>query len=259
MATEMTPEEIAIERQQVEAVFGLTGGELNDGPLCFYDADAKPGTDGAMEWRRSFFYDGPPSYASADYPDLHTDEATYLTIVCDCLHGMPPERITLKDDDSRVYVRDNYFTSSGETECPCADMGGEPDPFAGKACPLCERSADDPKHGHIYLGDGWCEVVYRHDTTEHMRKTCRSLNIQVWQDKEAMCMECGDCCPSERWPDGAQNHDEGCSRVPTDVKHSEVASWWWETCSPGCLPDSEVAGPFNTEREALEDATNGLE
>jgi hypothetical protein len=32
------------------------------------------------------------------------------------------------------------------------------------------------------------------------------------------------------------------------------AGWYWWTCLPGCLPDSEPLGPFNTETEALADA-----
>tara|TARA_R100000306_G_scaffold45824_1_gene43645 strand:+ start:327 stop:677 length:351 start_codon:yes stop_codon:yes gene_type:complete len=30
--------------------------------------------------------------------------------------------------------------------------------------------------------------------------------------------------------------------------------WYWWTCLPGCLPDSEPFGPFATEAEAIADA-----
>ena len=30
--------------------------------------------------------------------------------------------------------------------------------------------------------------------------------------------------------------------------------WYWWTCFPGCLPDSDPSGPFETEAEALADA-----
>ena len=30
--------------------------------------------------------------------------------------------------------------------------------------------------------------------------------------------------------------------------------WYWWSCFPGCLPDSEPSGPFDTEAEALDDA-----
>jgi hypothetical protein len=32
-----------------------------------------------------------------------------------------------------------------------------------------------------------------------------------------------------------------------------IGYYWWP-CFPGCLPDSEPMGPFNTELEAYEDA-----
>jgi hypothetical protein len=30
--------------------------------------------------------------------------------------------------------------------------------------------------------------------------------------------------------------------------------WYWWTCFPGCMPDSDPFGPFKTEAEALKDA-----
>jgi hypothetical protein len=32
------------------------------------------------------------------------------------------------------------------------------------------------------------------------------------------------------------------------------AGWYWWACFPGCLPDSDPCGPFETEAEALADA-----
>lgn len=32
------------------------------------------------------------------------------------------------------------------------------------------------------------------------------------------------------------------------------AGWYWWSCFPGCMPDSEPCGPFETAGEALEDA-----
>ena len=34
---------------------------------------------------------------------------------------------------------------------------------------------------------------------------------------------------------------------------TEAGRYWW-TCFPGCLPDSDPFGPFETEAEALADA-----
>ncbi len=35
--------------------------------------------------------------------------------------------------------------------------------------------------------------------------------------------------------------------------------WYWWTCLPGCMPDSDPFGPFATEAEALADARSGVE
>jgi hypothetical protein len=49
-----------------------------------------------------------------------------------------------------------------------------------------------------------------------------------------------------------------------DVKDAETgefrpAGFYWWPCFPGCLPDGEAAGPFDTEAEALADARQGLD
>ena len=33
-----------------------------------------------------------------------------------------------------------------------------------------------------------------------------------------------------------------------------TAGWYWQSCFPGCLPDSDPIGPFETEAEAIADA-----
>lgn len=35
--------------------------------------------------------------------------------------------------------------------------------------------------------------------------------------------------------------------------------WFYQYCFPGCMPDSDPIGPFESEAEALEDARKGLE
>ena len=37
----------------------------------------------------------------------------------------------------------------------------------------------------------------------------------------------------------------------------KLAGWYWWSCSPGCLPDGEASGPFESEMEAIEDAGGG--
>lgn len=35
---------------------------------------------------------------------------------------------------------------------------------------------------------------------------------------------------------------------------SDLAGWFWWSCQPGCLPDGDAFGPFNTEADAIADA-----
>jgi len=30
--------------------------------------------------------------------------------------------------------------------------------------------------------------------------------------------------------------------------------WYWQACFPGCLPDGDVMGPFESESDAMSDA-----
>jgi len=44
----------------------------------------------------------------------------------------------------------------------------------------------------------------------------------------------------------------------TDDDEVFPAGWYWWTCFPGCLPDSDPIGPFESEEEALADARDGM-
>lgn len=50
----------------------------------------------------------------------------------------------------------------------------------------------------------------------------------------------------------------GRTIVADDIRDDdgEPASpgWYWQACLPGCMPDSEMNGPFASEAEALADA-----
>lgn len=40
-------------------------------------------------------------------------------------------------------------------------------------------------------------------------------------------------------------------------EHAEsLAGWYWWACLPGCLPDSDAVGPFESEQEAINDIYN---
>lgn len=37
------------------------------------------------------------------------------------------------------------------------------------------------------------------------------------------------------------------------------AGWYWHSCFPGCLPDGDATGPFDSEEAALADARDEIE
>lgn len=43
-----------------------------------------------------------------------------------------------------------------------------------------------------------------------------------------------------------------------DVKQ-DLRGWYWWSCTPGCRPDGDAMGPFDSEAEALADARDGLD
>jgi ssDNA-binding Zn-finger/Zn-ribbon topoisomerase 1 len=71
-------------------------------------------------------------------------------------------------------------------------------------------------------------------------------------------MECEPCGMAFETPD---HDDVTCSDCGGKMKVvlSKRDTWWWQSCAPGCLPDSEPNGPFDDEATALECATEGLD
>jgi len=139
------------EREQVEQVFGLTGGELADRPWEPFAADS----DGESFTRASFryWYDGAPAWSE----DGRHQAPACRTVVSDCLFGEEPE--VLQEKGAR-WERIASYLSSGEAACPWRQDGDPaqgPDP---RPCELCGAGQGE-EHGHVYLGEGWCETVYR--------------------------------------------------------------------------------------------------
>lgn len=116
------------DRQQVEEVFALTGGELMDGPW-------QPMADD-REWTFHYWTEFPPAYATEDLDPM----ADYRTVIRDDMFGEAPDTLT---DGGDTWVKVARFGSSGETELTSSD---------GK-----------PTGEYIYLGDGWGETVYRRE------------------------------------------------------------------------------------------------
>lgn len=46
-----------------------------------------------------------------------------------------------------------------------------------------------------------------------------------------------------------------CDAIEENGERSvSPAGWYWWLCFPGCLPDSDPIGPFDTQAEAIADA-----
>lgn len=89
---------------------------------------------------------------------------------------------------------------------------------------------------------------------ERMLALAERHNIEVWQEDCAECPDCHVVMPASH----EMEHDYGCPHNNAPVMTNDP-KWWWWTCSPGCLPESEAMGPYDTTLEALDAATDGLE
>jgi hypothetical protein len=52
------------------------------------------------------------------------------------------------------------------------------------------------------------------------------------------------------------NNSEGLRETSGDELY--IPGYYWAVCSPGCIPDSEFFGPFNSEEDAEKDANDFL-
>lgn len=146
----MYPEIDRNEREQIEWVFGLTGGELNDKPLRYANlVCCMKHPEYERHWA-PYFYDGVPEYARRIEYKLG---GSFMTVVHCALYGSEMPRVIYAG--GKRWRKIATYTSSGETECPGKDFDSPSRP-----CPLCE-AREGEEHGMIYIGEGWAEVVYR--------------------------------------------------------------------------------------------------
>ena len=149
----------------------------------------------------------------------------------------------------------------------------EPD-YGAARDELGSFASDDDVTAHAekdltYTESGWllfCEWTVNDASDEEiaavndahlapMRAVAKAHAIQVWHGKHYRCDDCEAEASDRDYIDHDDDHADSCD--PENVTESE--GWFWQTCHPGCLPDSDVMGPFKSEREAMEDATDGLE
>ncbi len=152
-------QDAAIEKERIEQVFGLTGGELETSPWKCQSRE-NPELSIDREWSFAYWYEGVPEYAKRDFEDPH--DGCHRTVVTECVFGAPPA--VLEDEDGRWY-RVQSYSSSGETQC---SWEGCEDAEENLPCKICEG---EDEHGCIYLGEGWCEVVYTQDPVREVMET----------------------------------------------------------------------------------------
>ena len=146
-------DEAALEKEQIENVFGLGGGELEHESFAGY----------------KYNYEGPPDYAEEIDDDFNYQ---YRTVIVSGGGHLPPPDKTLEHEGVTWELVD-HFMSSGESDCWVCGAGGNGKewwaeefekqhgrpPTPEDECGLCEyKFADMP--GSTHIGEGY-EVVYR--------------------------------------------------------------------------------------------------
>lgn len=152
-------EEKQIEREQVEHVFSLCG-ELENPWIA--DNDSFP-----------YWFENVPDWCKKDFPDRFDRGVNYRTVIEDCAFSLPPEIIT---HNNVKWIRKAVLgPSSGECECPLKQ-----DEISEVQCKYCDCDPGQ-KHEFVFIGDGWCEVVYRsfeREITCEYIDTCLSCYLQ---------------------------------------------------------------------------------
>ena len=54
--------------------------------------------------------------------------------------------------------------------------------------------------------------------------------------------------------EAAHNREKVNIEHESDEGLTTSAGWYWWSCFPGCLPDGDASGPFDTEEEAIKDS-----
>lgn len=88
-------------------------------------------------------------------------------------------------------------------------------------------------------------------------------DVETFKAYPHECLGCGEVSPLAPDYYGVLYPNETtcphCLKVAGFYRTSVEPRWYWWACFPGCLPDSEPSGPFDTEAEALADAREGVE
>jgi len=196
-----TYSEEAKEREEIEQVFGLTGGELEDKPWHYvrwvqqrpdWGKDQKQEHDYKSDpGKLRFWYEGVPDYAGGDFKDQYDPGVTYRTAVYCRLYGHIGPGDKIEDGSGDIWECVRWYDNSGETQCPLGwDQEGGPgsdsedslvkeeeckNPDMPGRCYLCEEEVGE-EHRYIYLGDGMGEGVFKLESTKETREMRELIN-----------------------------------------------------------------------------------
>jgi hypothetical protein len=97
--------------------------------------------------------------------------------------------------------------------------------------------------------------VSQHYTDPNRAKDSYSLpDLEIWPDYIAT-VDCAHCGAFELPLSGATATDKvycpSCEREAVHSGTSETEKYWYWFCLPGCMPDSDAYGPYDSEDEAL--------
>lgn len=159
-----------IEREQIEWVFVLTGGELADKP---WRGSYLSRFGGWAHCVHHYWYDDTPEYAERELKNAEHWNAEFITLITwgGGFLDAPPAFVRRNRIHYKLVAT---YTNSGETECPqCQRDDRETTPLTRRErnwsngqweCSLCEEYLEPdrthPKRSFIYIGEGY-EAVYR--------------------------------------------------------------------------------------------------
>ena len=89
--------------------------------------------------------------------------------------------------------------------------------------------------------------------TNEYGETYGSCEVFRWDRFD--CMEAGLIERDPESPTGWVSFDFGMGgTLRIEANPAAFEGWYWQACSPGCLPDGDPMGPFETESDAMSDA-----
>ena len=185
MSEHKTKQEWDIERAQVAHVFRIEESVLENQPWSYAHATRKDDDrdpehiavvtaivrrhPGLETWRHDagtfcHWSKGAPEYLDNSKREREILDATHVrTVYADETFREDPDRFT--DSAGRVWTLRGRFSSSGETECLAGegelvtDTTSHTSETGRRECPYCEEELGE-RHGYVYIGDGWSELVY---------------------------------------------------------------------------------------------------